>query len=199
MTGFFFFFYTPLDKREQMCYCILSVIVSCIHRKTMTVKNPLVAQPEVWRPLFLRMLRSVGNLREAAESIGVTTNAVRAAMRKDSSFAMLVADAQADATAILEKEAWRRAMNGSDLLLMFLLKAENPEKYREKTTVNGGPTINVKAYVGFSPDQWDQHQQEELDGQTVDSTAQRVLSDNRSSSEADLGLQTPILADRSAS
>lgn len=158
-------------------------------------ENPLTVvsqRPEVWRTLFLRSLRSTGNLRSAAESVGVTTKQVRAAIRQDSSFASLVVEASEDFTLKLEGEAARRAMNGSDLLLMFVLKALKPEKYREKTTINGGPTVNVKTYVGFSPDDWDR-------GQTVDAVAtQVVLTENASDSEPHSSIQTPALADQSA-
>jgi hypothetical protein len=37
---------------------------------------------------------------------------------------------------MLEAEARRRALGSSDALLVFLLKSERPEKYREKTTVD---------------------------------------------------------------
>lgn len=36
---------------------------------------------------------------------------------------------------VLEGEASRRAMSGSDLLLIFLLKGLRPEKYRERVTL----------------------------------------------------------------
>jgi hypothetical protein len=76
---------------------------------------------------------------------------------------------QADlqATEILEKEAWRRAREGhaepvfqhgkqvgtiqrySDQLLMFLLRARAPERYRDRVDVSLTPTI--KAVAGFDP------------------------------------------------
>lgn len=153
------------------------------------LQNPLIKtseHPEIWRPLFVRLLRSVGDIRMTAESVGVTTQMVRNAMRKDSSFALLVGDALEDHTSILEVEAVRRAMNGSDLLLMFMLKARNPEKYREKTTINGGTTLNVKAYVGFSPDDWDR-------SAVVDSTAV-ALDDRPEDNSPDLSLPTRQIA-----
>lgn len=42
------------------------------------------------------------------------------------------------ATDLLEQEATRRAMNGSDLLLIFLLKARKPHIFREQKVVIGG-------------------------------------------------------------
>ena len=37
---------------------------------------------------------------------------------------------------MLEREAIRRATEGSDTLMIFLLKANRPEKYRDNTTAN---------------------------------------------------------------
>lgn len=151
-------------------------------------------QVALLRPIFLRVLRATGTIREAAESVGLSTKMVQEAMKRDPSFATLVVEAMGEHTELLEKELIRRAMNGSDLLLMFLLKARKPDTYREKTTVNGGPTYNVKAYVGFTPDEWDKQ------GQIIDSTATQVDPNDCSSAnaEADLGLQAPTLADTSA-
>lgn len=76
---------------------------------------------------------------------------------------------QADlqATELLEREAWRRAREGiaepvfqhgkqvgtiqrySDNLLMFLLKARAPERYRDRVDVNVTPVI--KSVAGFDP------------------------------------------------
>lgn len=42
------------------------------------------------------------------------------------------------ATDVLEAEATRRAMNGSDVLLIFLLKARKPHIFREQKVVIGG-------------------------------------------------------------
>lgn len=160
----------------------------------MSNQNPLaVTHPHAsqTRALFLRILRSAGTIREAAETVGISANMVRSAMHKDSSFASLVLEALEDHTEILEKEMIRRALNGSDLLLMFALKSRKPDVYREKTTVNTGPTVNMKAYIGFTPDQWDQ-------AQVVESTATQVALDDRSDAsdtEANLSVPTPAVAD----
>ena len=54
----------------------------------------------------------------------------------------------------MEAEARRRAMAGSDLLLIFLLKGLKPEKYRERHDVTGkksGPFRLLVKYVN-TPD-----------------------------------------------
>ena len=75
--------------------------------------------------------------------------------------------AGAQATEVLEREAWRRARDGtpepvfqhgkevgviqrySDQLLMFLLRARAPERYRDRVDVSVTPVI--KAVAGFDP------------------------------------------------
>jgi hypothetical protein len=166
--------------------------------------NPLMpgGSPEVYRPLFLRIFRFCGIISEAALMAGVTPAQVRTAIRNDPSFAALVADAREDATDLLEIECRRRAISGSDLLMMFMLKKERPE-YRDRVLPPSTTTVNVKAYVGFSPDEWDKPR----DQLTVDSTAVLVDNDSpgttelapRASGESDLSLSTPALASSSSS
>lgn len=58
----------------------------------------------------------------------------------DPKFAKELADARAVVADDLEQEAIRRAKAGSDLLLIFLLKAYKPKKYRKR--------INTSHHVG---------------------------------------------------
>jgi len=82
-------------------------------------------------------------------------------------FVLAMRQADLQATEVLEKEAWRRAEQGvaepvyqhgkqvgtiqrySDQLLMFLLRARAPERYRDRVDVSLTPTI--KAVAGFVP------------------------------------------------
>lgn len=82
-------------------------------------------------------------------------------------FSAAVREAQLQATEVLEAEAWRRARDGtpepiynrgqvvgtvqrySDQLLMFLLRARAPERYRDRVDVSVTPVI--KAVAGFDP------------------------------------------------
>lgn len=153
--------------------------------------------PEVYRPLFLRILRNSGVIREAAEAAGITPQQVRGAMRRDSEFAASVQDALEDHTDLLEAELIRRALAGSDLLMMFKMKQRRPE-YRERVLPANVTQVNVKTYVGISPDDWDKLENQQ-DNMTVDSTA--VLSDSNTlgTTEPDLSLQPSALADKAVS
>lgn len=156
-------------------------------------QNPLMpgGNPEIYRPLFLRIYSISGNITESAQIAGITPSQVRAAIRQDPDFAALVQDAKEDAVDVLEKEVWRRALSGSDLLAMFVLKKERPE-YRDRVLPQTATQINVKAYVGFSPDDWDKHR----DQLTVDSTSS-VVDDNTGTTtdESDFSLSASALAD----
>lgn len=128
---------------------------------------------KAWRPVFLQTLANTGNVRASCLAAGV--NPVTAYRTRDRSeaFAQQWAEAERQATQLLEAEAWRRAAQGvekgiyhqgeriaterqySDTLLIFLLKARDPAKYRENHKVemsgpDGGP-IPVDATV-HTPD-----------------------------------------------
>jgi len=82
-------------------------------------------------------------------------------------FAAAFREADLKATEVLEREAWRRANEGfaepvyqhgklvgtvqrySDNLLMFLLRARAPERYRDRVDVSVAPII--KTVAGFDP------------------------------------------------
>ena len=106
------------------------------------------------RGRFLRALAATGNVSAAARAAGIARATAYAARGGDADFAVAWAAALEDAVDALELEARRRAMVGvdtphyyggkvagrvikySDSLLMFLLRAHRPERYRE--VVDGG-------------------------------------------------------------
>lgn len=110
---------------------------------------PTVFTPEK-RNDFLTSLATTGNVRKAAEACGVSTRLAYIHRSNDAEFAQAWQDALTEAIeTVLEPEALRRAVEGtdkavyhngevvgyekqySDTLLIFLLKAARPEKYRE--------------------------------------------------------------------
>lgn len=52
--------------------------------------------------------------------------------QEDSEFAQKYVEADMNITESLERTAMTRALQSSDTLLIFLLKARNPEKYKER-------------------------------------------------------------------
>ena len=133
-----------------------------------------------WKPLFLDTLRGTGNVRLAASNAGVARQVVYRARDSSATFRVDWDEAIEEARELLEAEARRRAAVGidepvfykgevvghirkySDNLLMFLLKAHWPEKFRENVSIDqrvsgqdGGP---IKTDHVFQPTQevWDE-------------------------------------------
>lgn len=125
---------------------------------------------------MLAALRQLGNISQAAEAAGCSRSAHYLWLRTDPRYHAEVADAMEEAADHLEAEARRRAVEGteepvyyqgkpvgairrySDLLLIFLLKAARPEKFRER--VEHYAPERVEAYarelaerLGLDPDE----------------------------------------------
>jgi len=88
-----------------------------------------------WGPVFFATLKECGNVSEAARVAGVDRKTPYLRKANDLRFAAQWEDCIQEAADTLEQEANRRAMAGSDLLLIFLLKGLRPEKYRERVTL----------------------------------------------------------------
>jgi hypothetical protein len=90
-----------------------------------------MTRDEKWKRLFLDAFRESGIISQALMISGVSRGQLRSGLDKDPEFLEAFHDAKADAIDSLETEAVRRAKDGSDQLLMFLLKSHRPEVYRE--------------------------------------------------------------------
>ncbi len=109
------------------------------------------AQTARLKKRFLEQFARMGNITRACEAIGMRRRRnIYDWQEHDDQFAAAFREAEIEATEALEAEAWRRACEGtekpvyqggelvghitekSDTLLIFLLKARAPEKYREK-------------------------------------------------------------------
>lgn len=111
---------------------------------------------------FLDVLRETCNVSEAARTSGAGRRTVYEWREKDEAFAAEWDEAEQEAADKLEREAWRRAVEGtdkpvtfqgvitatykeySDRMLELLLKAHKPEKYKDRVLnehsgPNGGP------------------------------------------------------------
>jgi hypothetical protein len=129
-------------------------------------------QSQRLKGLFLEHFAVYGNVTAAAEAAGIKRNTVYVWQERDDQFVQAYREAEIKATEILEAEARRRAVEGvvtetpmysrkgellhtavetkySDTLLMFLLRARAPEKYRERFdfTTQGQPMIKEVAGV----------------------------------------------------
>ncbi len=84
-----------------------------------------------WQKAFFAALENTGSVTAAAEAGGIGRWTVYQHRRQDAAFAALWDQALDMAADTLEDEARRRAFNGSDVLLIFMLKGLRPQKWRE--------------------------------------------------------------------
>jgi hypothetical protein len=125
----------------------------------------------VLKRAFLEKVAQYGNIGFSCDAVGVHRSTFYSWMEHDEAFALEYRQAEARATEVLEKEAWRRAIEGSpytrtsyyrgepvgtdhkieysDQLLTLLLRARAPERYREK--VDLAVSQVVKAIAGVDP------------------------------------------------
>jgi hypothetical protein len=123
--------------------------------------------PPDWKQTFLENYKRMGVVTHAAEAAGVLARTVYRALDLDPSFKEEFEAARTFAVDELEVVARERALSHSDRLLIFLLKAERPEKYRDDMIqLNAG---EIKAYIGWSPDGWDE--EDDDDGADVPAPA----------------------------
>ena len=93
------------------------------------------ARPD-WARRFLEVFAATGNVRLAAGAAGVSRDAPYKRAGRSPAFAARWARAREEAIDTLEAEARRRALTGSDSLLMFLLRALRPGLYRETLRID---------------------------------------------------------------
>ena len=89
-------------------------------------------EPAVWEDAFFAALALTGVVTQAALLAHVSRQYVHACRKRYADFAARWKRAMSEATDVLEEEARRRALfEGSDTLLIFLLKGARPKKYRD--------------------------------------------------------------------
>ena len=92
---------------------------------------------------FLVAMAKQGNVSGAARVAQVPRRTVYDWLAIDEDFRLRFAEAQEEAVDALEGEAVRRAFDGSDTLLIFLLKGAKPTKYRERIDL----TMDVRSAI----------------------------------------------------
>lgn len=121
-----------------------------------TIKKARARKADDWRPRFLAAFEEYMSIRRACLAAEVTRSNVYAERKRDEAFAAAWAEIEESTTEEMEREAYRRAVDGwiereefaadgegnqvltlrvrkwSDNLLMFMLKARRPDVYREQ-------------------------------------------------------------------
>jgi hypothetical protein len=114
-----------------------------------TVSTPEKSQ----RELFLIGLEQCGNVSASAAAAGIHRTTAYHWRETDGAFRMAWDAALDVATDSLEEEARRRAVSGSDVLLIFLLKAHRPQKFRDNVSHehSGGIVFRLEYADDFTP------------------------------------------------
>lgn len=86
---------------------------------------------------FLGAFAVTGTIAGACRTTGIDRQTVHNWKRKDPAFVEAFEEAKEVAIEHLENVARERAVAGSDVLLIFLLKAARPEVYRDRYEVTG--------------------------------------------------------------
>ena len=113
---------------------------------TYTQKIHRELEKRTWRRPFLATLRQSANVYLSCQAANVSRVAVYSYRHKSEKFAREWDNAIEEAVDHLEAVARQRALTTSDLLMIFLLKAHRPAKYREvqrleHTGPGGGPVV----------------------------------------------------------
>lgn len=91
--------------------------------------------PMAWMPKFLLAFRESANVRESCDAAGISRTQAYKWRSKSARFRNAWDDAAEDAFDLLEKVAWTRAQDSSDMLLWRLLAAARREKFGDKVEV----------------------------------------------------------------
>ena len=105
------------------------------------IAYPGAQSPEISHPkkaAFLEAFRTTGNVSGSARAAGMHRRTHYDWLEADAEYAVEFRDAKEDAIEHLEGVARERAVNGSDVLMIFLLKSLRPEVYRERMMPAGG-------------------------------------------------------------
>lgn len=104
---------------------------------------------------FLRLLAMGCRVRDAAASVAIHYSTLYRWRDTDPAFAKRWEDATRIKVDHLIKEAERRAMSGSDRLLMFMLQAYEPDKFKQRSAVEHQGGFALQVISGVPSDEVD--------------------------------------------
>ena len=97
---------------------------------------------------FLKLLAETGNVSRSAIGAGIDRRGLYRERDTDAEFAAAWEEALESGVDELEEEARKRAKEGSDTLLIFLLKANRPQKYRDQVKVESDNKVILEVVYG---------------------------------------------------
>lgn len=108
-----------------------------------------VARKREWQDRFLAVYEESCNISLAARACKIDRRTVYRERERNPDFTARMEAAEKVAVANLEEVAYKRAVAQSDTLLIFLLKANRPSKYRESMKVQHGGTVKHEIEEGL--------------------------------------------------
>jgi transposase-like protein len=105
--------------------------------------NETLRHTEKKRQVFIDVLREEGVIKVAAEAAGISRTTAYRWRNKWREFERDWDEALADALDDLKLEARKRAIEKSDPLLMFLLRAHEPETYDRKSGISVNAEVDA--------------------------------------------------------
>lgn len=142
-------------------------------RKACTKRTPEKDRKTNAQLVFVEQLVKGETITAAAKAAGICRRTAYSWRDSDKTFAEAWDDALEIGTEKLETEATRRAMESSDTLLIFLLKARRPNVYRDRVSAeltgpNGAP-LQAQSGVLVVPatlsiDEWEKVAQQQNKG-----------------------------------
>jgi hypothetical protein len=96
------------------------------------------------RELFLSALAEGCSITAACERAVIVRSTAYDWRKTDAAFAAAWDDALEAGTDTLEDEAVTRAKDGSDTLLIFLLKARRPDKYKDRVSTEHAGSLAIR-------------------------------------------------------
>lgn len=130
---------------------------------------------ERWsRDEWLKAFAETGMVSKACEAIGICRNTAYQERQRNEDFALAWHDIEERTTEVMEREAYRRAVEGvtepvvsagqyvtdvqkfSDRLLEFMLKSRRPERYRDRVSVDHSGSVEKRVKLDLaklSPEQ----------------------------------------------
>lgn len=153
--------------------------------------------PDAWKPLFLSTLQATGIVRLAAKAANIDKSTAYDHKKSDKAFEAQWVEAVEDSIELLEAEARRRALHGtdkpvfqggkqvgtireySDTLAIFLLKAHRPTVYRERWQIEQNVNVVHSGSVTMQTDDQlkriiDSEGAEEVEGRLIEGTGEVV-------------------------
>jgi len=108
---------------------------------------------ETIKKVFLEAYAACGAIGPASRKAGVDRDTILRWRHKDKAFDKAVMNAKEDSVDALRLTAFQRAINGTskgaDTLMIFLLKAGDPEMYRERYDVHSSGSFTLRDFLLF--------------------------------------------------